>query len=104
MHKWELPENASRRGIWLPRLQQERQAEIGEFVEPYVGRYNVVVRRAWWQNRDVDNVLREHDYVPPPARSLATSARSAPMQARSRSSSSDGRSVALSAPNPPLAR
>jgi hypothetical protein len=36
-------------------------------VGPHVGRYNVVSRRVWWQNRDVDDVLREHGYVPPPS-------------------------------------
>jgi hypothetical protein len=104
MHEQELPENAPRRGIWLPRLQRERQAELCVFAGPYIDRYNVVGRRAWWQNRDVDDVLREHGYVPPPARRPATSARLAPMQVRSRSSSSDGHSAARSAPYPPPAR
>jgi hypothetical protein len=58
MHERDLPENAPRRGIWLARLQRERQEELGEFAMPYVGRYNVVGRRAWWQNHDVDDVLR----------------------------------------------
>jgi hypothetical protein len=103
MHERELPENTPSRGIWLSRLQRERQEELGEFAGPYVGRYNVIGRRAWWANRDVDAVLREHGYVPPPAR-RPTSARSAPTQARSRSSSSDGCSAARSAPYPPPAR
>jgi hypothetical protein len=58
LHERELPENAPRCGIWLPRLQRERQDELCESVGPYVGRYNVVGRRAWWQNWDVDDVLR----------------------------------------------
>jgi hypothetical protein len=65
MHEWELPENAPRHGIWLSRLQWERQAKLGEFASPHVGRYNVVGRRVWWQNGDVDDVVREHGYVPP---------------------------------------
>jgi hypothetical protein len=65
LHEFYLPENAPRRGIWLPRLQRKRQEELGEFAGPYSGCYNIVGRRAWWQNRDVDDVLREHDYVPP---------------------------------------
>jgi hypothetical protein len=28
IHEWELPENAPRLGIWLPRLQQERQDDL----------------------------------------------------------------------------
>jgi hypothetical protein len=78
MHERELPENAPRCGIWLPRLERERHAELGEFAGPYVGRYNVIGRRAWWQNWDVDDVLREHGYVPPLVRRPATNARSAP--------------------------
>jgi hypothetical protein len=35
MYERELPENAPRRGIWLPRLQRERQAELSEFAGPY---------------------------------------------------------------------
>jgi hypothetical protein len=66
LHERELPENAPREGIWLSRLQRERQAELGEFAGPHIGRYNVVGRRVWWQNRDVDDVLWEHMYVPPP--------------------------------------
>jgi hypothetical protein len=108
MNERELPENAPRQGIWLPRLQRERQAELGEFVGPHIGRYNVVGRRIWWQNRDVDDVLREHGYVPPLARRPFTSARSAPTHSMSWSSSSDGRSAARSAarsaPYPPPAR
>jgi hypothetical protein len=57
LHEWDLPKNVPRRGIWLPGLQRERQEELGEFAGPYVGRYNVVDRRAWWQNRDADDVL-----------------------------------------------
>jgi hypothetical protein len=104
MHGQELPENAPRHSIWLPRLQRERQAKLGEFARPYVGRYNIVGRRACWQNRDFDGVLREHGYVPPPARHPTTSARSTPTPTRSRSSSSDGHSAARSAPYPPPAR
>jgi hypothetical protein len=104
----ELPENAPRQGIWLSRLQRERQAELREFVGPHIVRYNVVGRRVWWQNRDIDDVLREHGYMPPPARRPFTSARSAPTHSMLRSSSSDGRSaahsVARSAPYPPPAR
>jgi hypothetical protein len=104
IHERELPENVPRPGIWLPRLQRERQDELAEFVGPYVGRYNIVDRRFWWQNWDADDVLWEHGYVPPPARRPYTSARSAPTQAMSRSLSSDGRSAARSAPYPPPAR
>jgi hypothetical protein len=108
IHERELPENAPHPGIWLPRLQRERQEELAKFVGPHVGRYNIVGRRVWWQNRDVDDVLREHGYVPPPARCPLSSTRSAPTQAMSRSSSSDGRSAARSgarsAPYPPPAR
>jgi hypothetical protein len=75
IHERELPENMPRHGIWLPRLQRERQAELNEFTGPYVGMYNIVGRRAWWQNQDVDDVLREHGYVPPPARRPATNRR-----------------------------
>jgi hypothetical protein len=64
IHEWELPENAPRPGIWLPRLQWERQNKLAVFAGPHVGRYNIVGRRVWWQNRDVDDVLREHGYVP----------------------------------------
>jgi hypothetical protein len=103
VHKRELPENVPRRSIWLLRLQRERQAELREFAGPHVGRYNVVGRRVWWQNWEVDDVLWDHGYVPPPARRPATSARSAPTQTMSWSSSSDGRSTARSAPYPPPA-
>jgi hypothetical protein len=48
MHERELPENVPHHGIWLPRLQRERQAKLGEFAAPHVGRYNVVDRRVWW--------------------------------------------------------
>jgi hypothetical protein len=78
IHERDLPENAARPAIWLPRLQRERQAELAEFAGPHVGRYNIVGRRVWWQNRDVDDVLREHGYVPPPARRPFSSAHSAP--------------------------
>jgi hypothetical protein len=54
----------------VPRLQRERQEELDEFAGPYVGRYNVVGRRAWWQNRDIDDVLQEHGYMPPPRAAL----------------------------------
>jgi hypothetical protein len=91
MHERELPENAPHQGIWLPRLRQD---ELAEFVGPHVGRYNVDGQRVWWQNRDVDDVLREHGYVPPPTRRPSTSARSAPTQTMSWSSFSDGRSAA----------
>jgi hypothetical protein len=64
IHERELPENAPRPGIWLPRLQWERQNKLAVFAGPHVGRYNIVGRRVWWQNRDVDDVLREHGYVP----------------------------------------
>jgi hypothetical protein len=108
IHERELLENAPRPGIWLSRLQRERQAELAEFTAPHVGRYNVIGWRVWWQNRDVDDVLWEHGYVPPLARRPFSSARSAPTQAISRSSSSDGRSAARSgarsAPYPPPAR
>jgi hypothetical protein len=87
IHERELPENVPRPGIWLPRLQRERQDELAEFVGPHVDRYNVVSRCVWWQNRDVDDVLWEHGYVSPPARRPSTSVRSAPTQAMSRSSS-----------------
>jgi hypothetical protein len=80
MHERERPENAPRQGIWLPRLQRERQDELTEFAGPHVGRYNVVGRRVGWQNRDVDDVLREHGYVPSLARRPSTSARSTPTQ------------------------
>jgi hypothetical protein len=59
-------------------LQRERQDKLGVFAGPYVGRYNIVGRHAWWQNRDVNDVLWEHGYVLPPAPRPATSARSAP--------------------------
>jgi hypothetical protein len=68
LHKRDLLENAPRCGIWLPRLEQVRQEELGEFAGPYTGRYNVVGRRAWWQNCDVDDMLWEHSYVPPVCR------------------------------------
>jgi hypothetical protein len=45
LHERELPENAPREGIWLPRLQRERHAELREFVGPHIGRYNVIGRR-----------------------------------------------------------
>jgi hypothetical protein len=93
LHEWELPENAPRQGIWLPQLQRERQAELGEFAGPHIGCYNIVGRNVWWQNRDVDDVLQENGYP-------FTSARSAPMHSMSRSSSSDGRSAARSVPYP----
>jgi hypothetical protein len=108
IHERELPENAPRPGIWLSRLQRERQADIAEFAGPHVGRYNVVGRRIWWQNRDVDDVLGSTGTLPPPARCPFSSARSAPTQAMSRSSSSNGRSAARSGarsvPYPPPAR
>jgi hypothetical protein len=50
MHERELSKNAPCQGIWLSRLQRERQAELGEFAGPHIGRYNVVGRRIWWQN------------------------------------------------------
>jgi hypothetical protein len=81
------------RGIWLPRLQRERQEELGKFIGPYTSCYNVIGQRAWWQNRNIDYVLREHEYVPPPPRRPTPGARSALIQTRSRSSSSDGRDV-----------
>jgi hypothetical protein len=87
IHERDLPENAPRPAIWLPRLQREQQAELAEFAGPHVGRYNIVGRRVLWQNRDIDDVLREHGYVPPPARRPFFSARSAPTQAMSWSSS-----------------
>jgi hypothetical protein len=94
LHERELPENAPRQGIWLPRLQQ---AELGEFTGPHIARYSIVGRRVWY-NR----------YVPPPARHPFTSACSAPTHSMSRSSSSDGRfivhSTVRSAPYPPPAR
>jgi hypothetical protein len=99
----DMPKCVSRRRIWLPRLQQERQEELGEFAGPYAGRFNLIVRRAYWQNRDIDDVLREHGYVyaarrpiPPDRRG----ARSVPIPTRSAtwSSSSDGRSPERSAP------
>jgi hypothetical protein len=104
VHERELPENAPRRGIWLLRLQREWHAELGEFADPHVGRYNVVGWRVWWQNWEVDDVLREHGYIPPPARHPATSARSAPTQRMSWSSSLDGRSAVRFVPYPPPAR
>jgi hypothetical protein len=58
-----LPENAPRHSIWLPHLQRELQEELGKFVGPYAGRYNLAGRRDYWRNRDVDDVLREHNYV-----------------------------------------
>jgi hypothetical protein len=61
--EWDLPENMPCRIICLPRLQREQQEELGEFARPYTGRYNIVGRRVYWQNWDVDDVLREHDYV-----------------------------------------
>jgi hypothetical protein len=67
LHERDLPENAPCHGIWLPRLQWERQEELDEFAGPYTGRYNVLGRRAWWQNRNIDDMLREHGYVPPGA-------------------------------------
>jgi hypothetical protein len=99
----DMPKYASRRRIWLPRLQQERQEELGEFAGPYAGRFNLIVRRAYWQNWDVDDVLREHGYVYAARRSIPPDrrgARSVPIPTRSatRSSSSDGRSGARSAP------
>jgi hypothetical protein len=51
MHERELLEHTPRNGIWLPRLQRERQAELGEFAGPHVGRYNVVGWRVWWRRR-----------------------------------------------------
>jgi hypothetical protein len=47
LHERGLPENAPRSDIWLPRLQRERQEELGEFAGPYTGRYNVIGRCAW---------------------------------------------------------
>jgi hypothetical protein len=58
-----LPENAPRHSIWLPRLLQELQEELGKFAGPYAGRYNLAGRRDYWRNRDIDDVLREHGYV-----------------------------------------
>jgi hypothetical protein len=55
----DLSENAPRRSIWLPRLQREWQEEMGEFAGPYASRYILVGRRAYWQNRDIDDVLWE---------------------------------------------
>jgi hypothetical protein len=108
IHERELLENASCPGIWLPRLQWERHAQLAEFTGPHVSRYNIVGWRVWWQNRYVDDVLREHGYVPPPPCRPFSSAHSAPTQAMSRSSFSDGcftaRSGARSAPYPPPAR
>jgi hypothetical protein len=74
LHEREMPENAPRQGIWLSRLQRERQAELREFVGPHIGWYNIVGRSIWWQNRDIDDVLREHGYVSPPACRPFTSA------------------------------
>jgi hypothetical protein len=79
LHERELPKNAPRQGIWLSRLQRERQAELGEFAGPHIGRYNVVGQRVWWQNWDIDDVLREHRCVPSPARRPFASTRSVPM-------------------------
>jgi hypothetical protein len=93
----ELDALIGRRWQMLLIHEQERQEELAEFAAPHDGRYTVVGRRVWWQNRDIDEVLREHEYVPPPARRPFTSARFAPTQAMSRSSSSDGRSAARSA-------
>jgi hypothetical protein len=96
IHERELPENVPRPGIRLPRLQQERQEELVEFAGPHVGRYNIIGRRIWWHNLDIDEVLREHGYVPPLARHPFSSVHSKPTQAMSRSSSSDGRSAVRS--------
>jgi hypothetical protein len=98
-----LPENTPRRSIWMPRLQRERQEELGKFAGPYANRYNLSGRRRYWRNRDIDDVLREHSYVyvarrpiQPPERRSAHSALTPPRSA-TRSSSSDGHSVARSA-------
>jgi hypothetical protein len=77
LHERDLSENAPCRGIWLPQLQRERQEELGEFTGPYTGRYNVVGRRAYWQNRDVNEILREHGYMHTAHRPIP-GARSAP--------------------------
>jgi hypothetical protein len=105
----DLPENTSRRRIWLPCLQREWQEELGEFTGPYAGCYNPIGWRAYWKNQDLDAVLREHGYVhaarhPIPPDRQGT--HSAPTQARSatRSLSSDGCSAARSASYPPPAR
>jgi hypothetical protein len=58
-----LPENAPRRSIWLPRMQRELQEELNEFAGPYAVRYNLAGRRDYWRNRDVDDVLQEHCYM-----------------------------------------
>jgi hypothetical protein len=59
----ELPEWAPTRAVWLMILQNEWEAELGQFCGPYHGRFNLVGRRAYWQMRDVNTVLREHGYL-----------------------------------------
>jgi hypothetical protein len=104
-----LPENAWRRCVWLSCLQRERQEKVGEFIEPHTGRYNLIGRRRYWHNRDIDDMLWEHSYVYanrrtiPPDRRGARSALTPPRSA-TWSSSSEGRSAARSAPYLKLAR
>jgi hypothetical protein len=43
----EHSEWAPTRAIWLPILQHERKAELGQFYGPYHGRFNLVGRRAY---------------------------------------------------------
>jgi hypothetical protein len=35
----------------------ERQEELGEFAGTCAGRYDIVGRRVYWENQDVDDVL-----------------------------------------------
>jgi hypothetical protein len=60
----EQPEWATTRATWLPILQHEREAELGQFYCPYHGRFNLFGRQAYWRTRDIDTVLREHGYLP----------------------------------------
>jgi hypothetical protein len=61
---------------WLPNLQNEWEVKLGRYFSLYNGRQNMFSRQAYWRRRDVDTMLREHDYRPgyramPSARDLA---------------------------------